>query len=157
MVRVWHEPDGAVKITQFLEPDLKDRDCANLTAEGHVHPDSAFEDFDSLEAFRAVAPQNRKFRNCWEKAPGGGVHVNLVKARAQRLDEIRTERNQLLDASDKDVMKATDQGNTAALAGLQIYRQSLRDLPATVAPALDALMTDSAIEAYAPEWPAAKA
>src|SRR3989442_14509827 len=128
MVRVWHEPDGAVKITQFLEPDLKDRDCANLTAEGHVHPDSAFEDFDSLEAFRAVAPQNRKFRNCWEKAPGGGVHVNLVKARAQRLDEIRTERIQLLDSSVQYEMKGTHQSSTADLPGPQIYQRSRRYL-----------------------------
>lgn len=47
-------------------------------------------------------------------------------------DSLRTARNEKLEKSDIDLLKALEVGDTVAVSELHNYRQSLRDLPELV-------------------------
>ena len=83
------------------------------------------------------------------------IAVDLPLARTQRLAELRTERNQRLDASDKARLQAMDDNDGPRIAQLRLYRQALRDLPATAQTQLDTVTTDDALDAWSPTWPLA--
>ena len=59
------------------------------------------------------------------------VNVNMTKARAIHLAEIRRVRNEELAKEDITFMRAVEDGDTDAQATIQAKKQTLRDLPAT--------------------------
>ena len=59
------------------------------------------------------------------------IDVNMTKARAIHLEEIRRVRNEELAAKDIPWMKAVEAGDTDAQATIATEKQTLRDLPAT--------------------------
>jgi len=59
------------------------------------------------------------------------VNVNMVKARAIHLEEIRRVRNAELAKEDITFMRAVEAGDTDAQATIATKKQTLRDLPAT--------------------------
>ena len=59
------------------------------------------------------------------------INVNMTKARAIHLAEIRRVRNEELAAKDIPWMKAVEAGDTDAQATIATEKQTLRDLPAT--------------------------
>ena len=59
------------------------------------------------------------------------VSVNMPKARAIHLAEIRRVRNLELAAKDIPFMRAVEAGNTSAQATIATEKQVLRDIPAT--------------------------
>ena len=59
------------------------------------------------------------------------INVNMTKARAIHLAEIRRVRNLELAAKDIPWMKAVEAGDTDAQATIATEKQVLRDLPAT--------------------------
>ena len=59
------------------------------------------------------------------------VNVNMTKARAIHLAEIRRVRNLELAAKDIPWMKAVEAGDTDAQATIGTAKQVLRDIPAT--------------------------
>ena len=147
--RIWYEPDGVVRITTFapgIGDDDKLRACSTLINDKRIHTQATWEDAESLEHLRALLPASRKFRDCWRQAPRGGVMVDLVRARTQRLVEIRAERDAALAATDGLMLRAqeTGQDTTQLLA----ERQRLRDLPAKAQADLDAFTTAEELEAY---------
>ena len=75
----------------------------------------------------------------------------MTIARAQRLTEIRAEREKWFAALDAEWMKATGQKNTARADAIEAVRQQLRDVPQTVD--LEGIATPEALEAFQPEWP----
>lgn len=103
---------------------------------------------------RAALPTSRYFRNCW-RWDGNRVQTDLALAKAQRLAEIREERNRRLAASDGERARLEEIGTPQQRTALAQYRQRLRDIPLTVeadfavwlAPADD-------LERYQPPWPA---
>jgi hypothetical protein len=59
------------------------------------------------------------------------INVNMIKARAIHLAEIRRVRNAELAAKDITFMRAVEAGNTDAQAAIGTEKQILRDIPAT--------------------------
>lgn len=143
--RIWQEPGGTVKITTVPDDASADHAFATLLADGHVHPDATFVD---AAGPAGLIPDSRRFRACW-RLINGIVKPDVPLAKAQRLDEIRTKRNGFLDDSDKDYLRAQDQGDAVALAALKTYRQALRDLPQSIT--LPNNLTT--LGNYEPPWP----
>ena len=59
------------------------------------------------------------------------VNVNMDKARAIHLEEIRRVRNEDLVKEDVTFMRAVEDGDTDAQNTIKTKKQTLRDLPAT--------------------------
>ena len=59
------------------------------------------------------------------------VNVNMTKARAIHLEEIRKVRNAELVKEDVTFMRAVEDGDTDAQATIKTKKQTLRDIPAT--------------------------
>ena len=93
---------------------------------------------------------SRTFRNCWRES-GGKIEVDMPLARVQRMTEIRAQRDVLLQASDGDKARLDDIGSGPAKSAIAAYRQTLRDLPATVD--VESITTPEALEAFAPTFP----
>jgi len=59
------------------------------------------------------------------------VNVNMDKARAIHLEEIRRVRNEELVKEDVTFMRAVEDADTDAQATIKTKKQTLRDIPAT--------------------------
>ena len=59
------------------------------------------------------------------------INVNMTKARAIHLAEIRRVRNEELVKEDVTFMRAVEAGDTDAQATIKTKKQTLRDIPAT--------------------------
>ena len=59
------------------------------------------------------------------------INVNMTKARAIHLEEIRRVRNAELVKEDITFMRAVEDGDTDAQATIKTKKQTLRDIPAT--------------------------
>jgi len=59
------------------------------------------------------------------------INVNMAKARAIHLEEIRRVRNEELAKEDITFMRAVEAGDTDAQATIATKKQTLRDIPAT--------------------------
>ena len=59
------------------------------------------------------------------------VNINMVKARAIHLTEIRVVRNAELEKEDINMLKAIEAGDASAQSTVATKKQVLRDLPAT--------------------------
>ena len=59
------------------------------------------------------------------------LSINMTKARAIHLAEIRRVRNEELAKEDVTFMRAVEDGDTDAQATIKTKKQTLRDLPAT--------------------------
>ena len=59
------------------------------------------------------------------------INVNMTKARAIHLEEIRKVRNAELVKEDVTFMRAVEAGDTDTQATIATKKQTLRDLPAT--------------------------
>ena len=59
------------------------------------------------------------------------INVNMTKARAIHLEEIRRVRNAELAKEDITFMRAVEAGDTDAQATIATKKQTLRDIPAT--------------------------
>ena len=140
MRRVFLRADGGVSVMHFTQEGetLMERDTQAWLVE---NPGGRLM---GEESDTAPIP-NRRFRNSWTH-DGIGITVDLVKARAQRLGEIRIERDAALAATDGMLLRDQEQGKdvTALLA----RRQALRDLPARVEADLARLRSADAIAAY---------
>jgi len=142
MYRTFKRADGSVAVMIFAtaDPKLITRDTENFLA-GHGGAVVVGDDLP--------LPKDRRWRNQWT-ADERGVFVDMAKARVKRLDEIRTERDARLDASDKEMLRAQETGgDTRALAA---RRQKLRDVPQVVGPQIDRIGDPDALAAFEPEW-----
>ena len=75
-----------------------------------------------------IIPADRTFRNAW-KAGGGGIAVDLDKAKQIWADKLRLERKPLFEKNDIALMDAVTSGDTAAKQAAIEMRDALRDLP----------------------------
>ena len=74
--------------------------------------------------------RNRDFRDAWE-APTDELAVNMAKARAIHLAEIRRVRNEEVAKEDINLMIANESGTSSEQDAVKAKKQTLRDLPAT--------------------------
>lgn len=95
----------------------------------------------------ADIPRDRTFRNAW--ADTGAIVVNMNKARDIKRDQIRAQRAPLLAALDIEFMRASEKGDTGAMAAIAARKQALRD--ATKDPAIEAAATPDELKAVTPK------
>jgi len=80
------------------------------------------------------------------------VNVNMTKARAIHLAEIRRVRNEELAKEDINLMVANESGTSSEQDAVKAKKQVLRDLPATFS--LDSYADPAALKAaWPPELP----
>ncbi|HEX2879110.1 MAG TPA: hypothetical protein VHO25_06200 [Polyangiaceae bacterium] len=91
-------------------------------------------------------PTDYRYRDSWRDS-GDSIGLDLTKARAERLNALRRERNAMLDQIDKDANKADDEGLAADARALRAKRPALRDMPARVSGALQAAQTADDLDA----------
>ena len=78
------------------------------------------------------------------------INVNMTKARAIHLEEIRRVRNEELVKEDVTFMRAVEDGDTDAQATIKTKKQALRDIPAT----FDITTDVDTPETLKAKWPA---
>ena len=78
------------------------------------------------------------------------ININMTKARAIHLAEIRRVRNEELVKEDVTFMRAVEAGDTDAQATIKTKKQVLRDIPAT----FDITTGVATPEALKLKWPA---
>ena len=85
-----------------------------------------------LKGWRVVAeadlPTDRDYRNAW-RDKAGKVEHDTPHARKIHLDSLRAERAPILEAKDREWMRATGQGKKQEADRIEAERQALRDLP----------------------------
>jgi len=155
---VFELADGSVVIRTPVEgsrkSDESEESWIERTAARHINKPK-FKGFKRLpNCLISDLPISRRFRNCWRANSADKVLVDLPLARAQRMAEIRAERNQRFAALDAEWMKAAGQKNTAREATVEAVRQTLRDIPNGLK--LDTIKTPEALEAFEPTWPVLK-
>ena len=78
------------------------------------------------------------------------INVNMTKARAIHLEEIRRVRNEELVKEDVTFMRAVEDGDTDAQATIKTKKQTLRDIPQT----FDLTTDNDTPEELKAKWPA---
>ena len=101
----------------------------------------------------SAVPVSRRFRNCWRQVGTTPPSVSMPLARAQRMVEIRAERDKRLVVSDGSMLRTQETGTPAQIAALKVYRQALRDVPQTAD--LSGITTALDLAMYEPAWPVA--
>ena len=76
------------------------------------------------------------------------ININMTKARAIHLEEIRRVRNEELAKEDINLMIANESGTSSEQDAVKAKKQTLRDLPATFS--LDSYADPAALKAA---WP----
>jgi hypothetical protein len=71
------------------------------------------------------------FRSAWEWGGGTSIVVNMAKARALHLVDIRRVRDLELAKEDVNMLRAIEADNSSEQAAVATRKQTLRDLPAT--------------------------
>jgi len=98
-----------------------------------------------------VIPADRDFRNAWaDTTPELTIDIDMAKARAIHLENIRIKRNAELSKLDIQAIKAQDIGDADTLAQIRARKQELRDLPVTLAPTLASADSVDALKAIQP-------
>jgi hypothetical protein len=69
------------------------------------------------------------------------------------MEEIRSERNKRLVASDGEMARASEVGTEEEITALKVYRQALRGIPEVVEPILSQLTDADALESFTVSWP----
>lgn len=89
----------------------------------------------------ADIPTDRTFRNAWRP----DFTIDMQKAREVVRSRIRHARTPILEALDKDYMRALEAGDTARCLEIVAKKQALRDAPAN--PAIEAAQTPDELKA----------
>ena len=94
-------------------------------------------------------PEDRYFRNAW-KANANLIEVDLEKARAVHMDNLRFQRNEKLKELDIEFQIALEKGDADAQKVIAARKQQLRDMPATFN--LSAINDLNALKASKPDY-----
>lgn len=139
---VWQASDGTIRVTIPADPNA---DIESVAAHA-LQADTTLAECVRLPN-TDVLP-SRRFRNCWRASEEKAVTVDLPLAKEQVLNEVRTERNKILDATDKEAARLADIGTKDEQDLLKEYRQQLRDFPAIVQNELDIITDVKTLEEY---------
>jgi hypothetical protein len=89
---------------------------------------------------------DKRFRAAWTD-DAGKISVEMVKAREITLDAIRNERMKVMPGLDIAWSVAMAKGDMEMAASVEAQRQALRDITATLAPAINAATTPEELKA----------
>ena len=129
MQRIIYKEDGGVSVVIPVLKSKKQNESEKQWLKRVF--DKATPEGASYKDTNEVLP-NRRFRNAWQKGKANAVDVDLSKAKAQVLVEIREVRNKELVNTDGLMARATEIGTQKEIDDLKIQRQRLRDLPTAI-------------------------
>ncbi len=92
-------------------------------------------------------PTDRTFRDAWKQREDGKVEIDMPKARSIQMAKIRYKRNQLLDETDKEWLKASSRKDTVKLDQVEKEKQRLRDVPQNLQSKVDSCSTPEELKA----------
>jgi hypothetical protein len=149
---VWQMPDGTIRVTIPVDSLLSLDEIAARTQAAAPE----LRDAKRLPDCRAADLPSRRWRACWRADVAGRPGVDLPLARAQRMAEIRAERDRRLAASDGPMLREQEGGTPPRVEALRAYRQALRELPNELerSGTLDRLPDPADLAAFTPAWPA---
>lgn len=169
-VIVWEMPDGTIRYATC---------AAKAKRPGETKPEWLLRVFQTItrqdflgakRILRAVMADGKplipgsndhliehRFSGAWLHTGDGKIHIDMPLARTQRMAEIRVKRNALLFDADK--MDDQQERNVRlklpdSLKNVDIYKQALCDLPATVD--MERITTPEELAAFEPKWPIMK-
>jgi hypothetical protein len=87
-------------------------------------------DYRTVDESDIPIKEDLPFRNAWMDT-GASIGVDMPKARAIHLAEIRTVRDAELEKEDINILKAIEAGDTSEQSAVATKKQALRDIPAT--------------------------
>lgn len=93
---------------------------------------------------------SREYRDCWVESEGSIV-VDLTAAKEKKVEEIRKVRDQLLTESDAIWVEIASKDE--AQAGIQTYKQELRDMMPGEEATIAAISDVESLTAYTPTFP----
>ena len=146
----WKMPDGSIRISKSFRDDHE-----AFARKVEASPDMA----NAVRLPNLADDDNvdRRWRSCLRADKSGKIGVDMPLARAQRLEEIRVERNRRLVELDGPWMRATGQGKTTEGDAIEAKRQQLRDIPndleAGKIETWNAIETPDDLAGYEPDWP----
>ncbi len=143
---------GFTKRMAETEDEYHDRIAARALECDASIADPVLDGATRLPAIDAEQLPDRRFRQSW-RADKSAVAIDLPAAKAQILEEVRAERNKLLDKSDMTKLKLDEIGSAKEKQDVLTYRQALRDLPAVAATAIDAAKSVDELLAVKPAMP----
>jgi hypothetical protein len=95
-------------------------------------------------------PQDRTFRDAWtDDQPTDTVDIDMPKARAIRMHQLRHLRNERLKALDAESVKALESGTKAEQKAVAEKKQALRDMPQNTD--LSTIESPEELAAFVPE------
>ena len=124
LTKVLFEISRTTDLTTHFDPATHTRDVIAAGISGHSALSLAGECEDT------DLPTDRYFSGAWEWN-SDAVIVDMTKARAIHLAEIRRVRNAELAAKDVPFMRAVEAGDASAQSTIGTEKQTLRDIPAT--------------------------
>ena len=127
-----HLAYGSKTLPTMTEQELTAYAIESCQKRGVIPADAPYWVVDVVDLPGGVlSEENDYFFDAWEWADG--VQVNMPKATAIHLAEIRKVRNAELIKKDVAYIRAVETGDTAAQSSIAIEKQVLRDIPQTFA------------------------
>ncbi len=117
---IYENEEGGVSIITPVINEIENLTIEEIAAKD-VPGNTPFEIVNDM-----VLPADRSFRNAWVKNVKK-IIIDMPKARLIHMDIIRRSRNSDLEASDKELVRAMEDG--ADLTPIKAKRQKLRDIP----------------------------
>jgi hypothetical protein len=155
-VIVWENDDGTVSVTtpleEMIEGETEDQYLDRIATKLQEDAPEQFGDLDYVKVDADDVPTSRRFRSCW-RLDDDVVTTDVSLAKIQAKADVRAQRDQRLDASDKEWLRLQAVGTQQEKDDYAAFRQALRDLPETADTEIDACADEAALIAYTPTWP----
>lgn len=157
LIEIENNATGAISIMSFVTrgvfgpKGVEDREPSTENIDAEITKSGV--DISSVNWRKTTVdkiPATREFRNEWRRS-GQSIDVDIPLARIAFLGRIRKARDAALISMDARWVEMSSRGDADAVAIVEAQKTDLRDLPATVQPALAAATTPDELVAA---WPA---
>ena len=148
-ILIMARPDGTMFTRTTVEPRKKGENMAAYNQRlSLARPEKGAVMVDAFD--HTLLPSGHQHFKDARRWDGAAVIVDMPAARVIKMGQIRIERDRRLVETDKEVSVLD---GVPLPVSLKQKRGALRDLPATIQPALDAIAKPQALEAFQPTWP----
>tara|TARA_R110002050_G_scaffold300427_1_gene469730 strand:- start:5319 stop:5948 length:630 start_codon:yes stop_codon:yes gene_type:complete len=152
---VTYDEDGRVVVIIISDEDLENPDSFEKRKEHVLNVINPKRDSNTpvitIKGDEVIHMEDKygSYMDAWE-LKSGKIKINTKKSKDIHLEHIREIRNIVLEKRDQDMLIALGKNNTAKVAELESEKQVLRDLPATVKPAIKKAKTFNDVKMIMP-------
>lgn len=138
---LWKQPDGTVRIihpvSEGRHPGEKEADwlarVLHIALRGEPDIRAAKQACEIIDT--ATLPTDRRFRDAWRHDGGKAVAVDVAAAKEVRRAELNREAEKQIEALSKELARAEDDDDTAAVVEIRAARKALREVSKAELPA----------------------